>query len=57
MRWIDKASYCGNWAFGEPTQQGKFKFPNNDEYEGKWSMNQMNGFGTFKHADGAVYKG
>lgn len=40
--------------FEQPTQFGKFKFPNGDSYEGEIGVR---GKGTYRHANGTIYEG
>jgi len=39
---------CGN---------GKFIYADGDTYEGNWYNDKANGFGVYKHLNGAKYEG
>ncbi len=58
IKWKDGRIYEGNLDVNmNPDGQGRMRFPNGNEYNGKWSKGLINGFGTYTWADGRKYEG
>ena len=51
------STYEGNWANGQKTGQGTFKWPNGDVYVGSFKNDVMSGRGTYTWPNGNVYTG
>ena len=48
MQYSDGTIFKGNWAFNEPSGEGRIVFPNEDSYEGGWAMNVFCGYGVLR---------
>lgn len=57
FKYLNEATYQGEFHHGKPNGKGVFLYSNGNRYEGEWTDGKKSGKGELKFSNGANYKG